>query len=143
MATVMLLLRMPSPAAAENELTVADVQSVTGLANVKQVSKGSTPGAGGTLNFVRADGKLLLVVTIGQASDYDEAKTAFEKRTAVSGLGDEAFTPTNYPWALYARKASKLVGIGSGLDPQTGKQILTGTQMKEIASRVLGRLGTL
>ena len=137
---LLLFLSASGTAIAAAELTVAEVQSATGLANVREIERGSIPGAGGTINFARSDGKLLVLITIGNASDYAEAAKAFAQRTAVRGLGDEAFTPNSAPWALYVRKGGKLVGVGSGLDPATGKQILTGAQIQELAKRVLSHL---
>lgn len=139
-AALLLSLCTPAVALAAGELTVADVQATTGLANVKEVGVGSIPGARGTINFAREDGKLLVMVTLGAASDYAEAAQAFEQRTAVIGLGDEAFTPAAAPWALYVRNGSRLVGIGSGLDPATGEQILSAEQIRQLATVVLSRL---
>ena len=139
-AALLLSLCAPAMALAAGELTVADIQATTGLANVKEVGVGSIPGARGTINFAREDGKLLVMVTLGAASDYAEAAKAFEQRSAVSGLGDEAFTPTAAPWALYVRKGTQLVGIGSGLDPATGEQILSAEQIRRLATVVLSRL---
>ena len=137
---LVLFLSMSGTSFAAGELTVADVQAVTKLAAVREIAKGSIPGAGGTINFVRSDGKLLVLINIGKASDYTEAAKAFPQRTAVRDLGDEAFMPNAAPWALYVRKGSKLVGVGSGLDPATGEQILTGGQIQELAKRVPSRL---
>jgi len=139
-SALLLSLFAPAMTLAAGELTVADIHSATGLANVKEVGVGSIPGAGGTINFTRADGNLLVIVTLGSASGYAEAAKAFEQRTVVSGLGDEAFTPTAAPWALYVRKGTQLVGIGSGLDPATGEQILSADQIQQLAKVVLSRL---
>ena len=122
------------------ELTVADVELVSGLKNVKEVAKGSIPGAGGNVNFARADGTLLVLVTIAASSDYSEAVKMFDKRTQVSGVGEEAFIPADAPWALYARSGSKFVGIGGGLDPKSGMPILSTAQIQQLAKIVFSRL---
>lgn len=140
LGAMLLFISTSSTAIAAAELTVAEVQSATGLTNVKEIERGSIPGARGTINFTRSDGKLLVLITLGKASDYEEAAKAFTQRTAVRGLGDEAFTPNSAPWALYVRKGGKLVGVGSGLDPATGAQMLTGAQIQELAKRVLSHL---
>jgi hypothetical protein len=49
----------------DQRLTTADVEKVSGMSGVKTVPRGSRPGAGGDLNFVGADGKLLLMVNFG------------------------------------------------------------------------------
>ena len=128
------------PADAANELTVADVEAASGLKGVAIVAKNSIPGGRGDINFVRADGKLLLLVNFGAASDYATAKEQFGKATDIAGIGDEAFMPAAYPWALYARKGGNYLGLGSGLDPATGSPILTPAQLQQLAKLVAGRM---
>ena len=45
---LVLFLSMSGTSYAAGDLTVADVQAVTKLANVRELTKGSIPGAGGT-----------------------------------------------------------------------------------------------
>lgn len=131
---------MPRGALAAGELTVAEVEAASRLAGVRAVAKGAVVGAQGALNFVGSDGKLLLLVSFGTAKDFREAGEAFPKRTAISGVGDEAFYPTDFDHALYARKGDRLVGLGSGLNASTGKSILSQAQLQVLAKLVLGRL---
>ena len=129
-----------SPAAlAAGELTAAEVAAASGMAGVREVAKGAVVGAQGALNFVGPDGKLLLIVSLGVGKDYREAVEAFGKRTAVSGVGEEAFYPSDFDHALYARKGDRLVGLGSGLNVSTGKSILSQGQLQALAKLVLGR----
>lgn len=125
---------------AANELTVADVEAVSGLTGVALVAKQAIPGAGGDLNFVRADRKLLLIVNIADASNYTEAKRQFDKITLVPGIGDEAFTPDAFAWVLYGRKGGRFFGLGSGLDPASGNPILSPGQLQRLGKVIVGRI---
>ncbi len=128
------------PALAAGELTVAEIEAVSRLAGVRAIAKGAVPGAQGAQNFVGADGNLLLIVSLGAAKDYRDAREAFGKRTAIGGLGDEAFHPSDFDHAVYARKGERMVGLGSGLDARTGKSILSQAQLQALAKLVVGRL---
>ena len=127
-------------ALAAGELTVAEIEGVSRLAGVRAVAKGAVPGAQGAQNFVGADGTLLLIVSLGTAKDYRDAREAFGKPTAVGGVGDEAFHPADFDHALYARKGERMVGLGSGLNASTGKAILSQAQLQALAKLLVGRM---
>ena len=131
---------IPRTARAAGELTVADVESISRQTGVREVAKGSVIGAQGTLNFVGADGKLLLILSLGAAKDYRDARDAFPKRTDIASLGDEAFHPTDFRHALYVRKGDRMAGLGSGLAPATGQSILSQPQLQALAKLAVARL---
>ncbi len=138
--TLPLVALMAGTAHAANELTVADVEAVSGLSGVALIGKNEIPGAGGDLNFVRADRKLLLLVNIADASNYTAAKQQFDKITVIPGIGDEAFTPDAFAWVLYGRKGGRFFGLGSGLDPATGNPILNAPQLQRLGKLIVGRI---
>jgi hypothetical protein len=71
-------------------LTVADVTKLTGISGVKTVPNGSQVGAGGMLNFARADGKLVLMVNFGDAQLYRKARDTKELvSTYYPGVGEQ------------------------------------------------------
>ena len=131
---------IPRTALAAGAVTVAEVEATSRQAGVREVAKGAVVGAQGTQNFVGADGKLLLILSLGSAKDYRDAREAFAKRTEIASLGDEAFYPTDFIHALYVRKGDRLVGLGSGLNPATGQPILSQAQLQALAKLAVGRL---
>ena len=131
---------IPQPARAAGEVTVTELEAISRQTGVREVAKGTAVGAHGTLNFVGADGKLLLIVSLGAAKDYRDAREAFAKRTEIANLGDEAFHPTDFNHALYVRKGDRLVGLGSGLNQATGQPILSQAQLHALAKLAIGRL---
>ncbi len=135
-----LLALTANAALAANELTVADVEAVSGLTGVALVAKQAIPGAGGDLNFVRADRKLLLIVNVADVSNYADARKLFDKVTIVPGIGDEAFVPDAFAWALYGRKGGRFFGLGSGLDPATGNPILNPAQLQRLGKMLVARI---
>lgn len=135
-----LLALTANAAHAANELTVADVESVSGLTGVALVAQQAIPGAGGALNFARADGKLLLIVNVSDVSNYAEARKLFDKVTILPGIGDEAFTPDASAWVLYGRKGKRFFGLGSGLDSATGNPILNPAQLQRLAKMLVARI---
>ena len=131
---------LPQTAIAAGEITVAELEAISRQSGVREVAKGTITGAQGTLNFTGADGKLLLLVSLGAAKDYRDARAAFPKQTQIASLGDEAFHPTDFAHALYVRKGDRLLGLGSGLNPATGQPILSQAQLQALAKLALGRL---
>lgn len=114
-----------APANYQKLLTVADVESATGLKGLKLVPRGSTTGAGGDLNFGNADGSLLLMVQFGNADLFKQWKAQPDVyNSAVTGVGDEAFNGPKgglSPYVLFFRKGSHSVGLSSFLDIDTMK----------------------
>ena len=132
--------------APDNRLTIADVEKLSGLKGVTQVARGSTPGAGGNLNFVGPEGKLLLMVNFGSAAFYDGAKKApMVFHALVPGLGDEAFDgPTTgaVQYTLYVKKGSKAFSLASFFVPRSRpmQPRLSMDQLKAAAKIILSRL---
>src|SRR5690349_12432445 len=69
--------------APDGRLTPADVERLSGATGVRLVPRGSQTGAGGDLNFVTAEGKLLLMVNFGDAQLYRKARD--QKQITVGG----------------------------------------------------------
>jgi hypothetical protein len=130
-----------STAGAADILTVADVQAVSGLPSIGTVPKKSQTGAGGDLNFVNAEKKLVLMVAIQDLSTFATWKRMLA-RDAVAGIGDEAFTGPRegaQPYVVYFRKGGKAVSVSSFFD-RSGKPLLTPGQLTELARIAASRL---
>jgi hypothetical protein len=140
-ATLVARAQTPAP---DPRLTIADVEKASGQSGVKQVARGSMTGAGGDLNFVGSDGKLLLMANFAAASFYDTVKknqTVFH--AVVPELGDDAFDapPGSMQYVLYVKKGTKAVSLTSFLSttrPYAPR--LTIDQLKALARVVLPRL---
>jgi hypothetical protein len=79
-------------------LTIADVQSVTGVKGLKLVPKNPAKGAGGDLNFLKPDGSLLVMAVLGPATLIKQWKAQPRfAGSAVTGDGDEAFADPPAP----------------------------------------------
>ena len=132
--------------APDSRLTIADVEKISGLKGVTQVAKASTPGAGGNLNFVGPDGKLLLMVNFGSAALYDGAKKApMTLHALVPRLGDEAFDGPAIgavQYTLYVKKGTKAFSLASFFVPGSRplQPRLNMDQLKAVAKTVLSRL---
>ena len=128
--------------APDPRLTVADVEKVSGLTGVKLVPRDPAKGAGGDLNFVGPEGKLLLMVRFGTAALYDTVRKGTTYHALVPGLGDEAFDapPGASQYALYVKKGTKAISVtayASTTKPYGPR--LTMDQLKAIASVILSR----
>jgi hypothetical protein len=77
--------------AASGLLTAADVEQATGLTGLKAIAKGSVTGAGGDVNYAKADGKLVLMASFFDGAAFDQMKATDDYGEALSGLGDAAF----------------------------------------------------
>jgi hypothetical protein len=141
--------------ASDKRLTVADVEKVSGTTGVKTVPRGSSPGAGGDINFAGPNGKLILMISFGDRRLYDQARNQKEMKVgnqtypmelfahAVSGVGDEAFAspPGNVQYVIYARKGNNAIAV-STFFPGVGenmKPVLSEAQLKQIAEIVFSR----
>ena len=125
-------------------LTVSDVESATGFKGVKLIPRGSILGAGGNLNFAKADGSLLLMVQFGDANLFKQwkAQDGFYN-AAVTGVGDEAFNGPKAgigPYVLFVRKGAHSFGLSGFLDTDTMKPILSQDQLRALAKTILSRL---
>jgi len=123
-------------------LSVAEVESATGLKGVKLIPKNIGKGAGGDLNFARADGTTLLSVVVAQGM-YDMWKGQSVLYNApVSGIGDEAFSGPagTTPYVIYFRKGKQGVQVGTVANPADLKPLLTLDQLKAIAKIIASHL---
>jgi hypothetical protein len=78
----------PDPAAL---LTVADVQSATGMAGLKLVAQDTTGEAVGRLNFANADGTLVAIMNIGDAVAFDQSLSGMNYSHDATGTGDMCY----------------------------------------------------
>ena len=123
-------------------LTIADVESVTGVKGVKLVPKDIRRGAGGDLNFAKTDGSLL-VMLIAMPGMYDMWKSQkVLYNAAVSGVGDEAFNgPAGaIQYVIYFRKGKNSGSISSFVSPSDMKPVLSQDQLKALAKIVNSRM---
>ena len=131
----------PSPAVMKL-LSVAEVESATGLKGVKVVPKNISKGAGGDLNFARADGTTVLAVVVAQGM-YDSWKGESVLYNApVSGIADEAFSGPagTTPYVIYFRKGKQGVQVGTIANPADLKPLLTLDQLKAVAKIIASHL---
>ena len=149
--TLVALLGMAALSAAQGGLydkllTIADVQSVGKMTGLKLIPYDPSKGAGGDLNFARADGNMALLVQFQtmDAKRWEKNKAAQKNyiRGPVAGLGDEAFDgpPGNFPYALTIRKGNRVIALSSFLDTNTGKFIFSMEQLTALAKIILGRI---
>lgn len=125
-------------------LTSADVTRVTGIPGVKLVPRDPSKGAGGDLNFARADGDLILMVLFSDDAIYRKSKAMknYVKET-VKGLGDDAFLgPSTGPvYILYFLKGQKSVSLSTYFDMKADmKPILSQEKLVALAKLILSRL---
>jgi hypothetical protein len=130
---LMLLVLLVPLAHAADYLSAAEVEKITGISGVKALGNGSSRAAVFDQNFAGPDGKFLLGINVNDATVYERAKKEFgDGVTKLSGIGDEAFAPA--PWAIYVRKGSKYIGIGSTSTGAIGE-----AKLQEIAKAVAAR----
>ena len=120
-AAAALSVRLAAQSPYDKVLSAADVSKVTGISGIRLVPQGSQVGAGGTLNFARPDGKLVLMVNLGPAELYRKARDSKELEIGgkkypnllfahnVPGVGDEAFAspPGPVQYACTRAKATR------------------------------------
>ncbi|HET7566076.1 MAG TPA: hypothetical protein VFJ96_13830 [Gemmatimonadaceae bacterium] len=137
-------------------LTPADVEQITGIRGVHLIPRGTAVGARGDLNFVRQDGKLVLMVNIGTAEQYEQARTQRDVEVggrklpmplfnaAVPDVGDEAFNgpPGDQPYVLYVRKGSTGLSFTTSFVSveRTMRPVITQAQLVQLARRMLVRM---
>jgi hypothetical protein len=130
---------------ASDLLTIADVEKVSGLTGVKTVENQSMPGAGGDINFVNADGNLILIASFYDGANFDALKSTPNYREPLSGLGDAAFvgpskdiTATLYEVGF--KKGDHTALLVTFFKSMTQDTVLTMDQLKELAGIVESRL---
>ena len=131
--------------AAGQVLTIADVEKVSRIKGLKLIPKDPTIGAGGDLNFAKADGKLVLIVVTGDKALLAEMKAQKGNFNApVGGIGDEAYDGPGFGKVRYVlafRKGNKMASISSFMDMDAGgKPFFTQAQLKELAKTALSKM---
>ena len=140
--------------APDPRLTIAEVEHVANVSGVHMVGSGAIPGAGGGLNFVTADNKMLVMVNFGTDVLYKRAKEQKEQEIGgmklpmvlyhadVKGIGDEAFDcpPGPYQYVLYIRKGSRAVSLTTYIDTASKRPRLTMAQLEALGKIVVSRL---
>jgi hypothetical protein len=134
-----------SQPAYEKLLSVAEVEQVTGFQGLKLIPRDPRKGAGGDLNFAKADGTVVLVVSVLGLNDWRQSKEQGVFADPVSGLGDEAYDgprgmDQQHRHALFVRKGNRAVGLGSFIDRTQFKPGLSQAKLRELAKLILPRL---
>lgn len=129
-------------------LTPEDVQTETGLADVRRAGRNPELRLGGDLNFVRPDGQPLLMVVVEPSESYEDWKADADSfRQELDGLGEAAFigpsTAMNEaPYLLVFKAGNSTVGLLTYDDPATEgwTNLLTMDQLQALARVIIGRL---
>jgi hypothetical protein len=126
-------------------LTVADIQKVTGLSGVKQVSRNPQRRAGGHLNFERADNQMILIASFLPLSQYEAYKNEKDMvKSMVQGIGEEAFIGPGVmdpQYMLVFKKGNYCVAISTFVDVEDpDKTTLTMNHVIAIGKIVAGRI---
>ena len=122
-------------------LTVADVQSITGLSNLTLKSIDSKKsGEANDLTFSTADGKTILGIQVLNGSDYDMYYKQYcaqdYKAMEYAFWGPKTATPTTPPSQLWFRKGDTLIFIDNGYN---GNKLDVG-MMEKMAKLIASRL---
>jgi hypothetical protein len=142
---IFLLLFAEAAFAADQVITVADVEKAGALKGIKLVPKDPKIGAGGDLNFATADNKIVLIVVARDKSLLDEMKAQKGSLdAAVAGLGDEAYNGPGFGkvrYILVVRKGNRVTSLSSFMNMAAGgKPYFTQDQLKELARKALARM---
>lgn len=78
----------PNPA---NLLSIADVQSASGMTGLRIVAADSTEQAVGRLNFASADGTLVAIMNIGDAVAFSQSLSGMNYSKDATGTGDMCY----------------------------------------------------
>ena len=122
-------------------LTVADVEKAAGVSGVKLTEKNPSKGAGGDLNFVGPDGKLLVMVRVYKSGGYEKLKKMYFAGD-VKGVGDEAFSAppgVKQPYVLDFRKGSAAASVTTYLNRDATPK-LSMAQLSELGRIVASRM---
>jgi len=127
-------------------LTPADVEAVSGLADLKVVAYDPAIGAGGDVNIATADGRLVAMLVVEGLETWDawltDGNTVSEPVTPP--VGDESFIGPNpdVSSSVYIfgfRKGDVAIVIDTYFDAN-GEVILSIDQLREIAEIIAARL---
>lgn len=130
----------------EELLTPADVEAVSGLADLTAVAYDPAVGAGGDVNIATADGQLVAMLVVEGPETWDawltDGNTVSEPVTPP--VGDESFIGPNPEvsadtYIFGFRKGEVAIVIDTYFDTN-GEVILSVDQLRELAEIVAGRL---
>ena len=129
----------------EELLRVSDVEQVTGIKGIQLIPRDPLIGAGGDLNFARADKDMVLMVLVKDSSMYEEWKNIEGYfHASVPDIGDEAFEGPSFGefrYILIFRKGNKAVSISAFMNLEAGGEpFLNMEQLCQIAEIIISRL---
>ncbi len=137
-----LLILMPRAQAADI-LTVADIQKVSGLSDIKTVEKNSVNGASGELNFAHKDGRLVCIVMIHSSSAFEAWKEKYGNNTDdMPDVGEAGFRTRPKATVNYVvfKKGDKTVWIQSMGWNVHFMQNFTADELEKLAKVAAGRM---
>jgi hypothetical protein len=140
-AVTLVAFALAAAASGADLLTAADVEKVAGVSGVKLTEKNPAKGAGGDLNFLGPDGKLLVMVRAYKSGQYEKLKKTFFAGD-VKGVGDEAFSAppgVKQPYVLYLRKGSAGASVTTYLTRDATPK-LTMAQLSDLGRVVASRM---
>lgn len=127
-------------------LTLADVERVTGLTDLKSIAENSVAEADGRLNFATSDGTLALTVNIGDGYAFDDSKAGMFYKSDITGVGEEAYvgpseTISKTLSLVAARTGDHAVVLHTATKAGApeGSTVISIDQLKEIAKLILSR----
>ena len=128
----------------EKFITAADIEKITGLGGVKSIQRDPSRGAGGDLNFVTREDKLIAMIQIVSIVNYEAYKQYYFKDT-VNGLGDEAMkgaTMKGIPENLLVfKKGDRCIALTSFMNmDDMSKNMLSIDQMTSLAKIMESRM---
>lgn len=131
--------------AASQVITPSDVEKVSGIKGIKTIPKNPAAGAGGDLNFARADGTIVLMVMDRDKAYLGEVKAQKGSFNApVTGVGEEAYDGPGFGKVRYIlafRKGNRSVTLSSFMDLKAGgKPFFSQDQLKDLAKVALSRM---
>lgn len=138
------------PLAHDKLLTVADVETVSGIKGLKMVPRPPVlpPRVLDLLTFAKGDGTVVFGAMVADASLYQVLKTSEGTFLSdVSGLGDEAFegpadSPLGHgkPTGITVRKGNRCFSLTSWRDIDGARLYLTMDQVRELAKIAVSRM---
>lgn len=130
----------------ETYLTIADVEQVTGLKNIRQIPFHPDRFLGSDLNFVSEDDCKILSVEFSSASQYKTYKDFVPKnfKSALDGTGEEAFIGPDIedqaPYLLVFRQGIYTVSMTAATTCNAQENRLTIDQLINIGNLIAKRL---
>jgi hypothetical protein len=126
-------------------LTAADVEQISEFTGIKAVERNPLQGAGGDLNFAKADGKMVVSAKFYDANWYAGSKRNKDSiKAMVPDIGEEAYIGPGYidpQYILVFLKGQHCVFLSTALVPgDPTKTVLTLDQLKAVGKLIASRL---